>query len=357
MDEKRVTAKEKKKNIEDTLFFYYKQIVDERMKLEFSLDSHRKHFEEIKQHIAYFKEAVDEVEIFTPKVNYSMDVEKKKNLVQEKQQLEITIEEEKVQLEELRKKESDYREIISWTKSISVVDEKKEKYQLEEERIHTLEVQEMERQRIARELHDSVTQNLVALVNKLDFCSSLADMDGIRCRLEIQSIMRHLKEIITDIRETIFDLRPMAFDDIGMDVALKQFMDKVKSESNLHITLEDQENILENSKLKMVLKLSLFRIIQESCNNTMQHAQAKNICISVKREQDILWLTVSDDGKGFKVEELDKLNRKDNSGFGISMMYERVYLLSGDLEIKSVEGKGTTVIVKIPFLEEDTYAD
>lgn len=357
MDEKRITAKEKKKSIEETLFFYYKQIVDERMKLEFSLDSHRKHLEEVKQHIAYFKEAVDEIEIFTPKVNYSMDVEKKKSLIQEKQQLEQTIEKETENLKELRKKEADYREIISWNKSISVVEEKKDKYQLEENKIHMLEVQEMERQRIARELHDSATQNLVALVNKLDFCSSLADMDGIRCRLEIQSVIKHLKDTITDIRQTIYDLRPMTFDDIGMEVAVKQFIDKVKSQSNLNITLEDDENVLQNCRSKMIFKLSVFRIIQEACNNVMQHAQATKIRICVKQQKNVLYVSVEDNGRGFCVDKLEKHNHKDNSGFGISMMRERAYLLSGEFQLESEEGKGTKITVKIPFLEEDTYAD
>ena len=357
MEEKRITAKEKKSSMEETLFFYYKQIVDERMKLEFSLDSHQKHLEEVKQHIAYFKETVDEIEIFKPKVNYSMDLEKKKSLIQEKQLLESAMEEEKEHLEELRKKEKDYREIISWTKSIRVVEEKGEKYQLEEGKIHMLEIQEMERQRIARELHDSATQNLVALVNKLDFCSSMADMDSVRCRLEIQTVMKHLKEIIADIRETIYDLRPMAFDDIGLDITLKQFLDKVKCETNLHITVKDEENILESKRLKMIIKLSIFRIMQEACSNIVKHAKAKNIFISVCREQNLLCFSVMDDGKGFCLKKLEQISRKDNSGFGISMMRERVYLLSGDFQINSEEGKGTTITVKIPFLEEDIYAD
>lgn len=353
MGEKNISAKEKKKSMEEKIFFYYRQIVDERMKLEFALDSNKKRLEQVKQHIAYFKEAVDEIEIFTPKVNYSMEVEKKKSLVQEKQQLELLIEQQKENLHQLRKKETDYREIICWTKSISVVETEKEKYQLDESKIHMLEVQEMERQRIARELHDSATQNLVALVNKLDFCSSLTDIDSIRCRLEIQSVMKYLKDTITDIRETIYDLRPMAFDDIGMDVALEQFIDKVKSVSNLHIAVEDKDNILKNDKLKIIFKLSVFRIIQEACNNIVRHAQAKNINVCLKKVDNMLWLSIEDDGIGFEYDGLESHGKEDNSGFGLSMMKERAYLLSGDFYIESEKGKGTKIMVKIPFLEED----
>lgn len=339
--------------MEEKIFFYYKQIVDERMKLEFALDSNKKRLEQVKQHIAYFKEAVDEIEIFTPKVNYSMEVEKKKSLVQEKQQLELLIEQQKENLHLLRKKETDYREIICWTKSISVVETETEKYQLDESKIHMLEVQEMERQRIARELHDSATQNLVALVNKLDFCSSLTDIDSIRCRLEIQSVIKYLKDTITDIRETIYDLRPMAFDDIGMDVALEQFIDKVKSASNLHITVEDKDDILKNNGLKMIFKLSVFRIIQEACNNVVRHAKAKTINICLRKVENMLWLSIEDDGIGFEYNEMECRGKEDNSGFGLSMMKERAYLLSGDFQIESEKEKGTKITVKIPFLEED----
>lgn len=352
MEDKNTTFWDKKKQIEDMVLAYYEKMADDRIKKEFTLESKEKHLEEVKKHIAYFKEEVDELEIFTPKVNYSLDVEKKQNYIKERQQLEETICAEKKVLEDIRKKESDLRNLISWLKSIQSVEEK-DKFEIDNEKIMMLEVQEMERQRIARELHDSSTQNLVALFNKLELCCNLVDVDAIRCKLELRSSMNYLKSIITDIRATIYDLRPMSFDDIGIDVTIRRFIEKIKNQYNKKIIFMDEENILKQSNLKSILKLTIFRIIQESCNNAVKHANAENIQVVVKKEQSFLCISINDDGVGFDTEQLGNIKRKDNSGFGLSMMKERVYLFSGEFNINSEIGKGTSVIVKLPFLEEE----
>ena len=91
IEDNKLAISEQKKNIEENIFTYYKQIVDERMKKEISLESNEKKIEEVKKHLAYFKEEVDEFEIFKPKVNYSLDMEKKQSLAEEKQRLEDQI--------------------------------------------------------------------------------------------------------------------------------------------------------------------------------------------------------------------------------------------------------------------------
>lgn len=353
MEDKNTTSCEKKRQIEDMVFAYYKTIADDRIKREFALESKEKHLEEVKKHIAYFKEEVDELEIFTPKVNYSLDVEKKQNYIKEKQQLEEEISTEKEELKNIKKQETDFRNLVSWLKSIQLVEEKQEQFETDKEKIMMLEVQEMERQRIARELHDSSTQNLVALFNKLELCNTLIDVDAIRCKLELQSSMNYLKNIIADIRSTIYDLRPMSFDDIGIDVTIKQFVEKIRNQYNKKIIFIDENNVLKQSRLKSVLKLTIFRIIQESCSNAVKHANAENIQIIVKKEQSFLSIIINDDGVGFDTNQLENIKRKDNSGFGLSMMKERVYLFSGEFKINSEIGKGTSIIVKVPFLEEE----
>lgn len=353
MEENKLAMNEKKKNMEENIFTYYKQIVDERMKKEISLESEEKKLEEVKKHLAYFKDEVDEFEIFTPKVNYSLEMEKKQSLTKEKQQLEEKITTEKEEIALIRKKEADTRNLLSWIKSVKVVEEQEDKFVTDNEKIYMLEIQEIERKRIARELHDSATQNLIALCNKAELCYNLVDIDGIRCKLELQSMMKYLRSIIDDIRETIYDLRPMSFDDIGMKVTINQFIEKLKADTNKKIAFNDDENILDEYNLKSVLKLTIFRIIQESCNNAVKHSQAENIRVEVKKEGELLSVIISDDGIGFDVSMLDDLERKDNSGFGLSMMRERVYLLSGEFNINSKIGQGTIISVKVPFLEED----
>lgn len=353
LEDKIITSGQKKKQIEEKIFAYYKEIADDRIKEEFALESKEKHLEEVKKHIAYFKEEVSEQEIFTPRANFSLDAEKKQNYIKEKQQLEEEISTGKENLEEMMKKEADFRNILSWLKSIQLVEEKEDKFETDNDKIMMLEIQEIERQRIARELHDSSTQNLIALINKLELCSNLIDIDVIRCKLELQSTMNYLKTIISDIRSTIYDLRPMSFDDIGMDVTINQFMEKIKNEYNKKIVFIDKDNILKQNNLKTILKLTVFRIIQESCNNALKHAEAENIQVIMKKEDSFLSIAINDDGVGFDVSQLKNIKREDNSGFGLSMMKERVYLLSGSIKIDSEIGKGTSILVKVPFLEEE----
>ena len=353
LEEKIMTSGQKKKQIEEKIFAYYKEIADDRIKEEFALESKEKHLEELKKHIAYFKEEVSELEIFTPRANYSLDAEKKQNYIKEKQQLEEEISIGKENLEVLIKKEADFRNTLSWLKTIQLVEEKKDKFETDNEKLMMLEIQEIERQRIARELHDSSTQNMIALINKLELCSNLMDVDIIRCKLELQSTMNYLKTIIGDIRSTIYNLRPMSFDDIGMDVAIKQFIDRIKSEHNIKTVFIDEDSIFKQNKLKSILKLTVFRIIQESCNNAIKHAEAENIQVIVKREKTFLFIEINDNGVGFDTNQLENINREDKSGCGLSMMKERVYLLSGTIKINSEIGKGTSILVKVPFLEED----
>ena len=99
----------------------------------------------------------------------------------------------------------------------------------EEGTIRPLETQENERQRISRELHDSTVQNLTAMVHMTELCSKLVDMDPIRCKLELNKMIKNLGEIIDDTRKMIYNLRPMSFDDIGLDITIERTLDKLGS--------------------------------------------------------------------------------------------------------------------------------
>lgn len=213
-------------------------------------------------------------------------------------------------------------------------------------RLTLLETQENERQRISRELHDSTVQNLTGIVHKTELCSKLIDMDPIRCKLELTMMSRTLREIINDTRQMIYNLRPMSFDDIGLDVTIERAIDKIKNDKscNIGFTVEGESYII-----KPVVGITLLRIIQEACNNAIKYAQADVISVKIIYEEDAVTIEIEDDGKGFDIENLDVISRNDNSGFGLSMMKERVYLLSGEIEITSEENVGTKVKVRVPI--------
>ena len=97
----------------------------------------------------------------------------------------------------------------------------------------------------------------------------------------------------------------------------------------------------------------LLRVIQEACNNAVKHAQASYLEVKVSYLEKKIVLVIKDDGKGFDVNAVPDETRDDNSGFGLSMMKERVYLLSGTISIESAPGKGCSIIVSIPKMKED----
>lgn len=213
-----------------------------------------------------------------------------------------------------------------------------------------LETQEMERKRIARELHDSIVQSLTSIIHKVELCTKLMDMDTVRCKLELQTMSKTVKKIIEDMRQVIYNLRPMSLDDIGLEVTLEREAAKWKNTGKV---LVDYQIEGEKKKIPPLVSLTILRIVQEACNNILKHAQADHIDIILTYKENSIKVQIVDDGCGFDVESMNQLHREDGSGFGLSMMRERVYLLSGNLSIESVIGKGTTISVEIPIDKEE----
>lgn len=217
-------------------------------------------------------------------------------------------------------------------------------------RLALLETQENERQRIARELHDSTVQNLASLVHKTELCQKLMDTDIIRCKLELSSISKIIRDLIQDTRNIIYDLRPMSFDDMGFDVTVERFLDKIKMISGKSISFRIEGTPYP---IKNVVGITLFRVIQEACNNAIKHSEATIIQVKLIYNKSLFTVQIGDNGKGFVYNENTEVSREDNSGFGLSIMKERIFLLSGELIIESAPGKGCCIKALIPVVEED----
>lgn len=214
-------------------------------------------------------------------------------------------------------------------------------------RLKFLETQELERQRIARDMHDSTIQSLTGMIYKTELCTKLMDIDTEKCKMELETLSKMLHGIIDELREVIYGLRPMSYDDIGLVAAVERELSRLKKCENIkvHYRVEGELN-----NIKPVISLSILRIIQEACNNIIKHADAKNVHVIFSRKEKELILTIEDDGKGFDVESnMKTVAKEDNSGFGLSMMRERVFMLSGHLDIRSELEKGTKILVKVPL--------
>lgn len=211
------------------------------------------------------------------------------------------------------------------------------------------EIQENERQRIARDLHDSSLQNLTHCIHKMELVSLYIDKDPIQAKLELASISKNMKETINEIRNTIFNLRPMQFDDLGLKDSIERLAAEVRVDASININCNIEDIDIDNKNASIVV----FRIIQECINNAVKHSNGDSVKIEVKQENDCFDINVTDNGEGFDVDEV--LTEKAKRHFGLLILEERVNILHGTIDINSEKDRGTNVHVKLPikYLVED----
>lgn len=220
----------------------------------------------------------------------------------------------------------------------------------QEQGLHILESHEYERNRIAMDLHDSSVQSLTGLVHKTELCMRLMDIDTIRVKLELQTMIDTIKLIINGMREIIYNLRPMSLDNLGLGVTIEAYCLQLKKTSDMEVVFH---NLVDEPVLPSIYKVTLYRILQEACCNIVKHAKASKTDVTLSCEADNLKLVVRDNGIGFDTGKTEQPSGEAYYGFGLSMMKERVVLLGGKIQLDSVIGEGTTVSVEIPLQEKE----
>lgn len=217
-------------------------------------------------------------------------------------------------------------------------------------RLRILETQELERKRIARDLHDSPVQNLTAMVHKVDLCTRIIDSDPIRCKIELLNITKNMKNTINEMRRIIYDLRPMALDDIGLETALARELKRIERQCNIQIDFS-YEGYLDH--IESTVSSTLFRIVQEACYNAVKHGECVLIKVKLNVTDNIITVIIEDNGIGFDMNGNKVTEKNQNQGFGLTTMKERIFLLSGKLTITSSVGNGTQIMVSIPIKVEE----
>lgn len=282
------------------------------------------------------------------------------NKAQDEKELIITIDQIKQTIEELNKEQEQLTVRINGLKAAAdYLDSIEYKEESPDDNIHSdnripyndkglsiLEAQEIDRQRIARDLHDSTVQSLTSLVHKAELCVKLIDIDSTRAKLELTSMSNTIKTVINDMRGIIYNLKPMTLDDLGLTITLERYATRLMDLFNINVIIHSNE---ETKEILPVIKVTLFRIIQEACNNVIKHANASLITIDIKYEEHNVTVSIKDNGSGFDINNLNSDGTKHSSSFGLSIMKERISLLMGTVEIESEKGKGTTVIVSAPL--------
>jgi PAS domain S-box-containing protein len=200
------------------------------------------------------------------------------------------------------------------------------------------EVREQERTRISRELHDELGQQLTGLKLDLSWLSNRLKEGRELPPDAMEEMRRQLDNSIASVRRISSDLRPLILDDLGFGEAVSWQAAEVAKRSGIEIILKlEAAALVRNNDLAT----ALFRIVQESLTNIVRHAQASSVEVSLVADDKGLVLTISDNGRGFVVEE------RGGGGIGLVSMRERVYALGGRLDISSSPGAGTIIQVKI----------
>ena len=209
-----------------------------------------------------------------------------------------------------------------------------------------LETQEMDRNRIARDLHDSSVQGLTALVHKLEYCIKMIDKDPVRVKLELQTMIELNKEIINGMREIIYNLRPMSLNNLGLASTIDSYCLNMGRCTNVDIVFHVKG---KERKLPSIMSVTLYRIVQEAISNILQHASAKRAVVLLTYLDTRIDLSVEDNGKGFHMNQVSEQSKEsDFCGFGLSTMQERTKLLKGIFRIDSMLGKGTKIYISVP---------
>ena len=226
-----------------------------------------------------------------------------------------------------------------------------------EEHIHSLtqeliKAQEGERQRIARDLHDHVAQNLGALKITCEtlFMNQLENPE--QMKKSISSFSGVLSESISSVRDIAYNLRPPNLDQMGLIRTIAQYCEDFADKSDMAVDFFSAG--MERVGLDFDMEINMYRLIQEALNNVKKHSEARNVIVRIVASSPDILVRIEDDGKGFEVEKrmYESIHEKR---MGLKSMEERVRILGGTMTIKSRMNEGTKILIKVKNSNADPF--
>lgn len=213
-----------------------------------------------------------------------------------------------------------------------MMDENTLKAEMKKMSAKVIEVQEEERKRISRNLHDDLGQNLYSHLITINLLQTQVDHPL------IEQIKVEATQLIEQVREISWELRPAVLDDLGLVPALRSFISKFQE--YYHIVIHFDCHI--NHRLANTVDLAIYRIIQEALTNIRKYANVKEAWLSITEFPRSVKIMIFDHGLGFNKEEQTK-------GVGMFSMEERARAVGGNFQCQTFLGKGTKIIVDIPL--------
>lgn len=200
-----------------------------------------------------------------------------------------------------------------------------------------------ERQRLARELHDAVSQQLFAISMTATAVGRTLEKDFNKAQRQVALIEEMSAVAQSEMRALLLHLRPVYLEGKKLEQGLRELIRELQVKVPMEITLEIDEGL----NLVKGIENHIFRIIQEAMSNTLRHAKADRMDIRIQRKQNTVRVTLRDDGVGFEADE------KKQASYGLSTMQERVTELGGSIQFITAPGKGTRIEISVPIVDEE----
>ncbi len=209
--------------------------------------------------------------------------------------------------------------------------------------VYITEIEEAERLRLSRELHDQVGQKLTALNMNLEFLIKQLSQEATESTVSrLDDSKTLVKEVMKLVRHIMTDLRPRILDDYGLKATLHWYCDQFSKRFNIPVVIKGDE--LE-PRLPLDVETNLFRIVQESLTNIVKHAHARKVAITLKEQGGKINISITDNGIGF--DPSITLQPGETRGLGLIGMKERAESINGRLRVDSSPGKGTRITIKV----------
>jgi two-component system, NarL family, sensor histidine kinase DegS len=202
-------------------------------------------------------------------------------------------------------------------------------------------VQESERQRLSRQMHDGPAQALSNFILQTEIAMRLFDIDPVQARNELNNLKVSAMSTFQKVRNFIFELRPMMLDDLGLAPTIRRYADTFKEQAGVEVsvTISGKERRLES-----YVEVLVFRSVQELLSNAVHQNQATFVKILLDIGDSVVRFSLDDNGKGFDTDSLTK-----ESNLGLKLIKDRIEMLGGKFDMDTAPGKGTRVTLTIPL--------
>ena len=207
-----------------------------------------------------------------------------------------------------------------------------------------LSIQEKERRRVARELHDELGQALTVLKINLVAIEDKLAPDQQHLKANCEHMLSYIDTVIENVRRLSWDLSPSSLEDLGLSAALGYLVDETCRNHNMQsaVAMDEIDQLFSPE-----VQINIYRMFQESLTNVVKHARASLVSVKVTREDGKVSFLIRDDGRGFNVKQIMS-GKAAKRSLGLTAMNERALMARGSLQISSRRGQGTTIAFSIP---------